>query len=207
MEFKSLKNIESSFRQIRLFGIVFVCVCTGIVGYALWKSYSFAEKQREKIYVLDGGKSLMLALSQDLSQNRPVEAREHVKRFHELFFTLSPDKNAIESNIQRSFFLADKSAFSYYKDLSEKGYYNRIISGNINQSVQVDSVVCNFDRYPYQVATYARQMIVRESSVTERSLVTRCRLLNSVRSDNNPHGFTIEAFEITENKDLQVLKR
>ena len=207
MEFKSLKNIESSFRQIRLFGIVFVCVCTGIVGYALWKSYSFAEKQREKIYVLDGGKSLMLALSQDLSQNRPVEAREHVKRFHELFFTLSPDKNAIESNIQRSFFLADKSAFNYYKDLSEKGYYNRIISGNINQTVQVDSVVCNFDRYPYQVATYARQMIVRESSVTERSLVTRCRLLNSVRSDNNPHGFTIEAFEISENKDLQVLKR
>jgi len=207
MEFKSLKNIESSFRQIRLFGIVFVCVCTGIVGYTLWKSYSFAEKQREKIYVLDGGKSLMLALSQDLSQNRPVEAREHVKRFHELFFTLSPDKNAIESNIQRSFFLADKSAFNYYKDLSEKGYYNRIISGNINQTVQVDSVVCNFDRYPYQVATYARQMIVRESSVTERSLVTRCRLLNSVRSDNNPHGFTIEAFEITENKDLQVLKR
>lgn len=207
MEFKSLKNIESSFRQIRLFGIVFVCVCTGIVGYALWKSYSFAEKQREKIYVLDGGKSLMLALSQDLSQNRPVEAREHVKRFHELFFTLSPDKNAIESNIQRSFFLADKSAFNYYKDLSEKGYYNRIISGNINQTVQVDSVVCNFDRYPYQVVTYARQMIVRESSVTERSLVTRCRLLNSVRSDNNPHGFTIEAFEITENKDLQVLKR
>ncbi len=207
MEFKSLKNIESSFRQIRLFGIVFVCVCTGIVGYALWKSYSFAEKQREKIYVLDGGKSLMLALSQDLSQNRPVEAREHVKRFHELFFTLSPDKNAIESNIQRSFFLADKSAFNYYKDLSEKGYYNRIISGNINQTVQVDSVVCNFDRYPYQVGTYARQMIVRESSVTERSLVSRCRLLNSVRSDNNPHGFTIEAFEITENKDLQVLKR
>lgn len=207
MEFKSLKNIESSFRQIRLFGIVFVCLCAGIVGYALWKSYSFAEKQREKIYVLDGGKSLMLALSQDLSQNRPVEAREHVKRFHELFFTLSPDKNAIESNIQRSFFLADKSAFNYYKDLSEKGYYNRIISGNINQTVQVDSVVCNFDRYPYQVATYARQMIVRESSVTERSLVTRCRLLNSVRSDNNPHGFTIEAFEITENKDLQVLKR
>lgn len=207
MEFKSLKNIESSFRQIRLFGIVFVCVCTGIVGYALWKSYSFAEKQREKIYVLDRGKSLMLALSQDLSQNRPVEAREHVKRFHELFFTLSPDKNAIESNIQRSFFLADKSAFNYYKDLSEKGYYNRIISGNINQTVQVDSVVCNFDRYPYQVSTYARQMIVRESSVTERSLVTRCRLLNSVRSDNNPHGFIIEAFEITENKDLQVLKR
>ena len=42
------------------------------------------------------GKSLMLALSQDVRQNRPVEAREHVRRFHELFFTLSPEKSAIE---------------------------------------------------------------------------------------------------------------
>ena len=44
------------------------------------------KRSGQKIYVLDGGKSLLLALSQDLSQNRPVEARDHVKRFHELFF-------------------------------------------------------------------------------------------------------------------------
>ena len=96
MEFKSLKNIETSFKHLRLFGIIYLCVCTLLVGFSVWKAYSFAEAQREKIYVLDEGKSLMLALSQDLEQNRPVEAREHVRRFHELFFTLSPDKSAIE---------------------------------------------------------------------------------------------------------------
>lgn len=207
MEFKSLKNIESSFKQLRIFGIIFLCLCTVVAGYSVWSAYNFAEAQRQKIYVLDNGKSLMLALSQDLSQNRPVEAREHVRRFHELFFTLSPDKSAIESNIGRSLQLSDKSAFNYYKDLSEKGYYNRIISGNINQTIQIDSVVCNLDVYPYQVATYARQMIIRESNITERSLITTCKLLNSVRSDNNPHGFTIEAFEIRENKDIRVLDR
>ena len=89
MEFKSLTNIESSFRRIRMMLAAFVCCCTLVTGYALWSSYRFAERQREKIYVLDGGKSLMLALSQDLSQNRPAEAREHVRRFHELFFGLS----------------------------------------------------------------------------------------------------------------------
>jgi conjugative transposon TraK protein len=207
MEFKSLKNIESSFRQIRFFALVFVIICAVVVCYALWNSYRFAEAQRQKIYVLDGGKSLLLALSQDLSQNRPVEARDHVKRFHELFFTLSPDKDAIESNIQRALFLVDKSAFAYYKDLTEKGYYNRIISGNINQTIAVDSVVCNFDHYPYQVASYARQMIIRESNITERSLVTRCNLINSVRSDNNPHGFIMENFEVVENRDLRVIDR
>ena len=174
-----------------------------VTGFALWKSYSFAEAQRQKIYVLDNGKSLMLALSQDVRQNRPVEAREHVRRFHELFFTLSPDKSAIEGNIKRSLLLADKSAFNYYKDLSEKGYYNRIISGNINQMIEIDSLRCDFDKYPYSVRTFARQIILRESSVTERSLVTRCRLLDAVRSDNNPQGFIIEGFEITENKDCR----
>lgn len=207
MEFKSLKNIETSFRQIRFFGIVFLCLCALVSVFSVVASFRFAEKQREKIYVLDGGKSLMLALSQDLSQNRPVEAREHIRRFHELFFTLSPDKSAIEGNIKRALQLADRSAFNYYTDFAEKGYYNRIISGNVNQVLQVDSVSCNFDTYPYKVNTYARQMIIRESNVTERSLVTRCNLLNSVRSDNNPHGFTIEAFEIIENKDIKVQKR
>ena len=48
MEFKSLKNIETSFRQIRLFGIVFVVMCTLITGYAVWNSYTFAEAQRQK---------------------------------------------------------------------------------------------------------------------------------------------------------------
>lgn len=207
MEFKSLKNIESSFRQIRLFGIIFVLLCAAIVGYSLWSSYDFAEKQREKIYVLDGGKSLMLALSQDLSQNRPAEAREHVRRFHELFFTLSPEKSAIENNIRRALLLADKSAYDYYTDFAEKGYYNRIIAGNINQTLKVDSVVCDFDNYPYDVRTYGRQLIIRTSNITERSLVTQCRLLNAARSDDNPNGFTIEGFNILENRDIQTVKR
>ncbi|MDH6308844.1 conjugative transposon TraK protein [Dysgonomonas sp. PFB1-18] len=207
MEFKSLKNIETSFKHLRFFGIVFLCMCAAVTGYSLYSAYDFAEKQRQKIYVLDNGKSLMLALSQDLSQNRPVEAREHIRRFHELFFTLSPDKSAIESNINRALLLSDKSAFNYYKDLSEKGFYNRIISGNINQTIRIDSVVCNLNSYPYEAATYARQMIIRESNITERSLVTYCRLLNSVRSESNPHGFIIEGFEVRENKDIRVLAR
>ena len=205
MEFKSLKNIESSFRQIRLFGIVFLSLCTVVTVWSVWNSYRFAEKQREKIYVLDNGKSLMLALSQDLSQNRPAEAREHVRRFHELFFTLSPEKSAIEHNVKRALLLADKSVYHYYSDFAEKGYYNRIIAGNINQVLKVDSVVCDFNAYPYRAVTYATQKIIRQSNVTERSLVTTCRLLNASRSDDNPNGFTIEGFTIIENKDLQTI--
>jgi conjugative transposon TraK protein len=207
MEFKTLRNIENSFRQIRLYAIVFAVICLGASGYAVWESYRFAREQRSKVYVLDQGKSLMLALSQDAAINRPVEAREHVRRFHELFFTLAPDRSAIESNMKRAFSLADKSAFDYYKDLSEKGYYNRIISGNVQQRLEVDSVQCNFEAYPYVVRTYARQFIIRASNVTHRSLVTSCLLVNSVRSDDNPQGFTMEQFRVLDNRDVEIVER
>ncbi len=207
MEFKSLKNIETSFRQIRLFGIVVVSLCAVVAISAVCMSLRFAEKQREKIYVLDNGKSLMLALSQDMNQNRPAEAREHVRRFHELFFTLSPDKSAIQHNIDRALILADKSAYNYYSDFVEKGYYNRIIAGNITQVVKVDSVVCDFNNYPYIAKTYAKEMIIRQSNVTERSLITTCRLTNASRSDDNPNGFIIEGLTILENRDIQTIKR
>ena len=202
-----MKNIETSFRRIRLFCIVLAIGCAVVAICSVVFAFRFAEKQREKIYVLDGGKSLMLALSQDLSQNRPAEAREHVRRFHELFFTLSPEKSAIEHNVKRALLLADKSVYHYYQDFAEKGFYNRLIAGNINQSLQVDSVVCNFDNYPYQAKTYARQVILRESNVTERSLVTVCRLVNATRSDDNPNGFTIEGFTIVENRDISTVER
>ena len=55
MEFKSLKNIESSFKQIRLFGIVFLCLCAVVGVFSVIKSYQFAEAQRQKIYILDEG--------------------------------------------------------------------------------------------------------------------------------------------------------
>ncbi|WP_300847996.1 conjugative transposon protein TraK, partial [uncultured Duncaniella sp.] len=103
--------------------------------------------------------------------------------------------------------LADKSAYNYYTDFVEKGYYNRIIAGNINQVLQVDSVVCDFNNYPYITKTYAKEMIIRQSNVTMRSLITTCRLTNSSRSDDNPNGFIIEGLTILENKDLQTVKR
>jgi hypothetical protein len=72
MEFKSLKNIESSFRQIRLFAIVFVCICTAIVVYSLWKAFNFAtHRSAKKSMCCDGESSLILALSQTYRMNRP----------------------------------------------------------------------------------------------------------------------------------------
>lgn len=207
MEFKSLRNIESSFKVIRLFALLFMCFSLLSVIVTIVVSYHFAERQRQRIYVLDQGKSLMLALQQDEQQNRPIEAREHVRRFHELFFQFAPNKSSIEENINRSLSLCDKSAFRYYQDLSESGYYSRVLSNNITQQISIDSLVGNFQVYPYRMTTYARQFIIRRSNISVRRLVTQCDLINTSRSDSNPQGFMMEKFVVLDNSEIKTSKR
>lgn len=52
MEFRTLRNIENGFRQIRLYAMIFALLCAAVVGFALWKSYQFAEVQRQKYMFL-----------------------------------------------------------------------------------------------------------------------------------------------------------
>jgi conjugative transposon TraK protein len=208
MTFKSLQNIETSFRMTRLVAIIAVTASAVFSLYVWISSLSAIQKEREEIYVLDNdGKALALALSQDPTQNMPVEARHHVKLFHELFFTLSPEPDAINLNIKRALFLSDESAYNQYKDLQESGYYRRLIGNNISQRVVVDSIRVNFENYPYNVTCFATQIITRASNQTRRTLITTCELTREVRSDNNAHGFKINNFIVKKNVDIESQKR
>lgn len=201
------KDIEKSFRRQSLLTIVAV---GGALIFALVVSvwaHSFAERQRQKIYVLDQGKSLLLALQTDAVLSKDVEIRDHVTRFHELMFTLSPQKQTIQENLDRAFNLADRSAFEYSQDLAEKGYYARIVSANISQQMLVDSVQFMGSGYPWQVKTYARQYVVRESKVSLYSFVSTCQVIEGRRSDANPHGLLIERFKVISNDLIETRKR
>ena len=201
------KDIEKSFRRQSVLTIVAVGgAFIFVLVVSLW-ALSFAEKQRQKIYVLDQGKSLLLALQTDAILSKDVEIRDHVTRFHELMFTLSPQKQTIQENLDRAFNLADRSAWEYSQDLAEKGYYARLVSANISQQMIVDSVKFMGAGYPYQVRTYARQYVVRESTVSQYSFVSTCQLINAGRSDVNPHGLIIEKFKVVENNLIETRKR
>ena len=201
------KDIEKSFRRQSVLTIVAVGgAFLFALAVSLW-ALSFAEKQREKIYVLDQGKSLLLALQTDAVLSKDVEIRDHVTRFHELMFTLSPQKQTIQENLDRAFNLADRSAFDYSQDLAEKGYYSRIVSANISQQMMVDSVKFVSSTYPWQVKTHARQYVVRESKVSLYSFVSTCQVIEGRRSDANPHGLLIERFKVISNDLIETRKR
>ena len=205
--FKSLQNIQKAFALTRIYLILMTVLAIGLGGYAIYSSYVFAEAQRSKIYVLENGQPLLLALSHNVEENRIAEAKSHVRRFHEYFFTVSPEKSAIEYNIKKALFLADNAAADYYIKLKEDGFYERIISAGVLCEIIVDSVKIDDTTYPYKAYTYARTSVIRSSSILYRNLETSCNLLNSTRTENNPHGFIIENWKVLDNSDIKLVDR
>lgn len=204
--FQKLKNIDTAFRQIRLFSFVFLIACTVVSIYVAYKSFELVSGTEKKIYILANDKVLE-AYSAERKDNIPVEARDHVKMFHHYFFTLDPDDKVIQSNINKALYLADGSAKQQYDDLKENGYYTSIISGNISQEIEGDSISVSTDHYPYYFRYKGRQTIIRPTTIIIRSLITEGFLRNTSRSDNNPHGFLVEKWRTLENKDLTVQNR
>ncbi|HAL81269.1 MAG TPA: conjugative transposon protein TraK [Mucilaginibacter sp.] len=202
--FKKMKNIDTAFRHVRSFTMLVIAGCVLICCFALYKSFRLVEVMQGKVYILSDGKALE-ALASDRKDNVAVEARDHVKTFHQLFFTLDPDDKVLQANLTKALYLADESAKKEYDNLTESGYYANIIAGNISQRILVDSVAVDLQSYPYHFRCYATQSIIRTTSTVTRSLVTDGFLRNVSRSDNNPHGFLIERWATLENKDLKIV--
>lgn len=204
--FNQLKNIDSAFKHIKAFSIVFLVCCMAITSFVLFKSYEMTAAGQERIYILANGKALE-AYAEERKENIPVEARDHIKMFHHYFFTLHPDEKAIQQNITKALYMADGSAKRQYDNLRENGYYTNIITGNISQEMQVDSIQVDIDSSPFYFRCYGKQKIIRASTIVTRSLITEGYLRNVARSDHNPHGFLIEKWVTLENKDIDVEKR
>ncbi|MBS1524726.1 MAG: conjugative transposon protein TraK [Bacteroidetes bacterium] len=204
--FQKMKNIDTAFRHIKAFSIVFLAGCAVMSGYIVFKCYQFVSNSQQHIYILANGKALE-AFSAGRKDNIPVEARDHIRMFHFYFFTLDPDEKVIQANITKALYMADNSAERMYDDLKEKGYYGDIISGNISQQVSVDSIHVDMNTYPYPFRYYAKEKLIRATSIVTRSLITEGTLRNVSRSDNNPHGFLIENWAVIQNQDLKTENR
>jgi conjugative transposon TraK protein len=204
--FKQLKNIDSAFKHIRLFSFVLITANVLLCAYVVYACLSAVQQDRKQVYVLANGK-LLKAIGTNREANLKVELRDHIKMFHHYFFTLDPDDEVIQKNISSALYLADGSASRQYDNLKESGYYAGIISGNITQRVQMDSIMLNTDALPYYFRYYGKLKIVRPTTEVVRNLVTEGYVRETSRSDNNPHGFLIERWKILANKDLKVIQR
>src|SRR5580700_4813167 len=90
--FPKTRNLESSFRLIRGMCVVVVIGAFGLCGYVFVVANQAVNRAQVRVYILANGKALE-AVAGDRKENIPVEARDHIRNFHQYFFTLGPMKN------------------------------------------------------------------------------------------------------------------
>ena len=199
-----VKNIEKRIKINKTMAIATVIFAIVIVIVGFSYSYKIVQDSRKSIYILDNGVPMLVKQTDELL-NRPVEYKAQVELFHRLFFTLAPDDEYINKNIDKALYLMDDSAKKERSNLTEKGWYNQIISSNATVSIQTDSI--NIDLNSKRFMYYGTQMINRKISLIIRKLITQGTFKDIPRTPNNAHGVLLENWNILDNTELSVKQK
>ena len=204
---KYFENIESGFRKMKFLTFAVIGASALVAITAVFLATGAAEKSRSEIFLVDGSGAALHATSASGGAARDLEVEDHLVRFHELMFNLSPSSESIKRNIDRALVMSDRSAYDYWRDMSERGFYQRLVSANISQQIVVDSVRTDLNAYPYEAVTFGKLYLIRESNITAYQFESACRLVDVERSKSNPHGLMIEKFMVRRNDNLGTKRR
>ena len=199
-----VKNIEKRIKINKNMAIATVVFAIAIVIVGFIFSYKIVQESRRSIYIIDNGIPVLVKQTDELL-NRPVEYKAQIDLFHKLFFTLMPDDEYINKNIDKSLYLIDDTAKRERENLLEKGFYNQIISSNATVSIQTDSI--NLDLNNKKFIYYGTQMINRKSSLIIRKLITQGYFKDIARTPNNAHGVLLENWNIIDNSEVEVKQK
>lgn len=199
-------GIDQELRLRRLLLVLTMAFAGFVTVGVVLLSFQFVRQSRATVYVVDKGSTLMATIA-DGGIQRDLEVEDHVRRFHSLVFNLAPSSESQQRNIEQALHMADRTAYNWWKDQSEAGYYARLISANITQEIQIDSVHFSLQEYPYPAKLFGKVYLTRESNITAYEIESECRLSDVPRSRSNPHGLMIERFAVTKYESLGSRRR
>ncbi len=203
---KYYAGIDRELRNRGILAIASIIASVVVCTIATIQSYDFAKESRDVVYVIDKGSTMMAQIAEGGVQ-RDLEIEDHIVRFHQLFFNLAPSAESQQRHLEQALHMADRSAYNWWQDQSESGYYSRLISANISQEIMIDSVKFDMQVYPYPATVYGKVYLTRESNITAYDFASECQLTDVARSQSNPHGLMIEKFAVTRYESIGTRKR
>lgn len=203
---ETASTITAAFTRLKFITLACI-VCTGLVAVgSLYLALTKFSELKRQVYVIDKGQVLS-ASSQDLSLSLRERIQFQSKNLHKLLFTITPNREVVQNNIEEALKISDQSVYRYYKDLNEKRFYSRMYSTGAFVDVQIDSVGLDVRRQPYQVTTYGTLTTMRESVVEKSRLVTHCQMVEVNINSKNREGLLVENFEVLRNDVYETRKR
>lgn len=200
-------SIEASLNKSKVITVAVIIMAAVVSLGSLVYATLFVASHNDNIYILDGKGQVASATVASGERDRSIEVRDHVKRFHELMFNLYPVRDQIIENIESALAMCDRSAYDYYNDQQERGYYSRLISANVSQYIVMDSIKVDMRSLPYQERYFGKLYVLRQSNITAYRFESVGQLMEVGRSKDNPHGLMLERFAVVRNEKLDTKQR
>lgn len=199
-----LGGIDAAIKRSKVVAIVSAAAAVVAIAVTVFLSLRYTERMTSMVYVLDNGSVLEARREQNDSQ-LDLEIKDHVRRYHELMYNISPDSGIIESNYQKAQKLGKTPAVMEYDRRREQRFYEQLVAAGAFQTIKVSSVEVDMSREPYRVVTDGEIKFWRGTTLTRYSIHTVCyvNVLNDARDEDNLHGLMISSFEEIQQKEIE----
>ena len=194
-----LENLDKQKKANAMVALVAIASAVVISIMSLVMAFNFADNASSTIYVLNRDTPLVAARTrQDVTVD--IEAKAHINLFHSLMYTLPPDNDFINENLEKAMYLVDESGLEQMNAMKERGFYSQIITASANFSIMTDSIAFNEEDMSF--IYYGTQRIERRSSLVYRVLITEGNIQSTTRTENNPHGMIITNYRTVKNDEV-----
>ncbi|SHJ40968.1 hypothetical protein [Aquimarina spongiae] len=208
MDLQTLKNIPASFALAKRSLLYCLLVSIIISVSSLVWAFVTTNTIKNTAFVLtkDGQAAMMKGISlTEVDEFRNPEIKNHIKMFHEGFWEI--DQFNYERRINKALYLSGRSGKQLYQTLQANGHLAKIVSQNLTQSIEIDSIKINDKITPYQAKLYGKLRVSRtdQKAETVNDFKAQFVLHNVSRTDQNPHGLLIENY-LLQSKPVTIPK-
>lgn len=208
MDLQSLKNIPASFalaKKALFYGLIVSLLMS--TGSLVW-AFVTTKAIRNTAYILteDGQAALIKGVSvNEIDVYRKPEILNHIRMFHKSFWEI--DQFNFERRINKALYLSGRSGKQLYKTLQANGHLAKLVTENLTQKIEIDSIKVNDQVIPYEARLYGKLKVSRTDQKVESVNEFRAKFVlhNVARTNQNPHGLLIENY-LLQSKPVTIPK-
>lgn len=208
MDLQSLKNIPASFalaKKALFYGLIVSLLMS--TGSLVW-AFITTKAIRNTAYILteDGQAALIKGVSvNEIDVYRKPEILNHIRMFHKSFWEI--DQFNFERRINKALYLSGRSGKQLYKTLQANGHLAKLVTENLTQKIEIDSIRVNDQVIPYEARLYGKLKVSRTDQKVESVNEFRAKFVlhNVARTNQNPHGLLIENY-LLQSKPVTIPK-
>lgn len=208
MDLQTLKNIPASFalakRSLLYCLIISITISAGSMVWAFVTTNAI--KNTAFVLTKEGQAAMMQGIAlNEVDEFRKPEIMNHIKMFHKGFWEI--DQFNYERRINKALYLSGRSGKQLYQTLQANGHLAKIVSQNLTQSIDIDSVKIDDRVTPYEARLYGKLRVSRTDQKAETVNDFRAKFVlhNVSRTNQNPHGLLIENY-LLQSKPVNIPK-